>query len=231
MAKSPWVRPMFDAIAPRYDLLNRLMSFGMDRGWRRHAVDQALDGRPSTILDAGAGTFDLSLEAWRRSADAPRIVALDFAAEMLAHGMIRARSAGAGVSALQGDALRLPLASGSVDAVVSAFLPRNLDSLPRAWSSFARVLRPGGVMVILEMTPVRTPVFRHLFRLYFHRWIPWVGRRISGHGAAYTWLPESVDDFPTAQELVHQIEAAGFVDVRFRKHALGTVAVHVARRP
>ena len=84
-------------------------------------------------------------------------------------------------AALQGDALRLPLASGSVDAIVSAFLPRNLDSLPRAWSGFARVLRPGGVLVILEMTPIRTPVFRHLFRLYFHRWIPWVGRRISGH--------------------------------------------------
>ena len=222
---------MFDAIAPRYDLLNRLMSFGMDRGWRRHAVARALDGRPSTILDAGAGTLDLSLEAWRRSVNAPRVIALDFAGEMLAHGIARARRDGADVSALQGDALRLPLASGSVDAVVSAFLPRNLDSLPRAWSSFARVLRPGGVMVILEMTPVHTPVFRHLFRLYFHRWIPWVGRRISGHGAAYTWLPESVDDFPTAQELAHQIEAAGFVDVWFRKHALGAVAVHVARRP
>ena len=154
---------MFDAIAPRYDLLNRLMSFGMDRGWRRHAVDQALEDEPSTILDAGAGTFDLSLDAWRRSANAPRIIALDFAGEMLAHGMARARRAGADVRALQGDALRLPLESGSVDAVVSAFLPRNLDSLPRAWSSFARVLRPGGVLVILEMTPVRTPVFRHLF--------------------------------------------------------------------
>lgn len=222
---------MFDAIAPRYDLLNRLMSFGMDRGWRRHAVDQALIGRPSTILDAGAGTLDLSLEAWRRSANAPRVIALDFAGEMLAHGMERARRDGADVGALQGDALRLPLASGSVDAVVSAFLPRNLDNLPQAWSGFARVLRPGGVLVILEMTPVYTPVFRHLFRLYFHRWIPWVGRRISGHGAAYTWLPESVDDFPTAQELAHQIEAAGFVDVRFRKHALGAVAIHVARRP
>ena len=222
---------MFDAIAPRYDLLNRLMSFGMDRGWRRHAVARALEGRPATILDAGAGTFDLSLEACRSSADAPRIIALDFAGEMLAHGMARVRRAGADVCAVQGDALRLPLASGSVDAIVSAFLPRNLDSLPRAWQGFARVLRPGGVLVILEMTPVRTPVFRQFFRLYFHRWIPWVGRRISGHGAAYTWLPESVDDFPTAPELADQIEAAGFVDVHFRKHGLGAVAVHWARRP
>ena len=222
---------MFDAIAPRYDLLNRLMSFGMDRGWRRQAVARALDGRPSTILDVGAGTLDLSLEAWRSSANSPRVIALDFAGEMLAHGMARARRAGADVCAVQGDALRLPLASGSVDAIVSAFLPRNLDSLPRAWRGFARALRPGGVLVILEMTPVRTPVFRQLFRLYFHRWIPWLGQRLSGHGTAYTWLPESVDDFPTAQELADQIEAAGFVDVRFRKHGLGTVAVHVARRP
>ena len=231
MAKSPWVRPMFDAIAPRYDVLNRLMSFGMDRGWRRDAVAQALEGRPATVLDAGAGTFDLALEVCRSSAHAPRVIALDFAGEMLAHGMARVRHAGADVCALQGDALCLPLASGSVDAVVSAFLPRNLDSLPRAWRSFARVLRPGGVLVILEMTPVRTPVFRQFFRLYFHRWIPWLGRRLSGHGAAYTWLPQSVDDFPTAQELADQMEAAGFVDVRFRKHGFGAVALHVARRP
>jgi len=222
---------MFDAIAPRYDILNRLMSFGMDRGWRRHVVARALEGRPATILDAGAGTLDLSLEAWRRSDGTPQIIALDFAGAMLAHGMARARRADADVCAVQGDALRLPLASDSVDAIVSAFLPRNLDSLPRAWRSFARVLRPGGVLVILEMTPVRTPLFRQFFRLYFHRWIPWVGRRISGHGAAYTWLPESVDDFPTAPELADQIEAAGFVDVRFRRHGLGAVAVHWARRP
>ena len=221
---------MFDAIAPRYDMLNRLMSFGMDRGWRRHAVAQALEGRPATILDAGAGTFDLGLEIWRRSAHPPRVIALDFAGEMLAQGMARVRRVGADVCAVQGDALRLPLASGSVDAVVSAFLLRNLDSLPLAWDSFARVLRPGGVLVILEMTQVRTPLFRRLFRLYFHRWVPWIGRRLSGHAAAYDWLPQSVDIFPSAKELADQIEAAGFVDVRFRKHGLGTVAVHVARR-
>ena len=222
---------MFDAIAPRYDMLNRLMSFGMDRGWRRHAVARALEGRPSAILDAGAGTFDLGLEIWRSSVHPPRVIALDFAGEMLAHGMARVRRAGAGVCAVQGDALRLPLASGSVDAVVSAFLLRNLDSLPRAWDSFARVLRPGGVLVILEMTPVRTPLFRQLFRLYFHRWVPWIGRRLSGHAVAYDWLPQSVDDFPSAEELASQMEAAGFVDVRFRRRGLGAVAVHVARRP
>ncbi len=221
---------MFDAIAPRYDMLNRLMSFGMDRGWRRHAVARALEGRPSTILDAGAGTLDLGLEIWRSSVHPPRVIALDFAGEMLAHGMARVRRAGAGVCAVQGDALRLPLASGSVDAVVSAFLLRNLDSLPRAWDSFARVLRPGGVLVILEMTPVRTPLFRQLFRLYFHRWVPWIGRRLSGHAVAYDWLPQSVDDFPSAEELASQMEAAGFVDVRFRRRGLGAVAVHVARR-
>ena len=221
---------MFDAIAPRYDLLNRLMSFGMDRGWRRRAVAQALADRPSIVLDAGAGTCDLGLEIARRTAQPPQVIALDFAGEMLAHGMARVRRAGADIRALQGDALCLPLASGSVDAIVSAFLLRNLDSLPRAMSSFAQVLRPGGVLVILEFTPVRVPVFRQLFRLYFHRWVPWFGRRLSGHGAAYDWLPQSVDEFLSAEELAGQIESAGFVDVRFRKHGLGTVALHVARR-
>lgn len=230
MAKSQWVRPMFEAIAPRYDVLNRLMSLGMDRAWRRYAVAQALQGAPSTVLDAGAGTCDLGLEIKRASGGNPAVISVDFAGEMLAHGLVRARNAGANVRPVQGDVLQLPVASSSVDAVISAFVLRNLDSLTRAWQSFAHVLRPGGRLVILEMTPIRTPIFRQLFRLYFHHWVPWLGRRLSGHPGAYAWLPESVDQFPTAEELAAQIEAAGFVDVGFRRLGFGTVVVHVASR-
>ena len=221
---------MFDSVAPRYDALNRIMSFGMDRGWRRYAVSQALRGSPVTVLDAGAGTCDLGLEIERASHGNVQVISVDFAREMLKHGVARIRKTGADARAVQGNVLELPIASSSVDAVISAFTLRNLDSLSTAWSSLARVLRPGGRLVVLEMTPVNTPVFRQLFRIYFHRWVPWMGRRVSGHSQAYAWLPRSVDQFPSAEHLAGQIESAGFSNVAFRRLGLGTVAIHVADR-
>ena len=224
---------MFDAIAPRYDLLNRVISLGMDRGWRRAVVAAALAGHPRIVADVGAGTCDLGLEIVRASPAPPRVIALDFSASMLRVGQRRIGANGADghVWPVAGDALRPPLGAGSVDAVISAFVLRNLDSLAAAWEAFARIIRPGGHLAILEMTPTSRPLFRTLFRLYFHRWVPFVGRRLSGHSSAYTWLPESVDAFPNAEDLAEQLRAAGFVNVRFRRLALGTVAIHEAERP
>ena len=202
----------------------------MDRGWRRYAVSQTLRDSPVTVLDAGAGTCDLGLEIDRASRGNSQVISVDFAREMLKHGAARIRKTGAHARVIQGDVLELPVASSSVDAVISAFTLRNLDSLSSAWSSFARVLRPGGRLVVLEMTPIHTPVFRQLFRIYFHRWVPWMGQRVSGHSEAYAWLPQSVDQFPSAEQLAGQIESAGFRDVEFRRLGLGAVAIHVARR-
>lgn len=224
---------MFDAIAPRYDLLNRLISLGMDRKWRRQAVAAALAGRPAVIADVGAGTCDLGLEVLRQAERPATIIALDFAPCMLRIGAGRQRRAGAGgrLWPVVADALRPPLAESSVDAVVTAFVMRNLDSLSAAWAAFARMLRPGGRLVVLEMATTGTPWFRHLFRCYFHRWVPWLGRRVSGHSSAYGWLPSSVDGFPDPDVLADQISRAGFVNVRYRRLALGTVAIHQAQRP
>lgn len=230
MAKSLWVRPMFDAIAPRYDVLNRLMSAGMDRGWRRFAVAQAMRGHPAKVLDVGAGTCDLGLEIGRTATSNPQVIAVDFAGRMLSRGMERVRQDSANVRAVKGDALNLPVASSSFDAVISAFVLRNLDSLDQAWANFARVLRPGGMLVVLEMTPLRNPFVRRVFRIYFHRWVPWIGRQLSGHAEAYRWLPQSVDQFPPAETIARQIESAGFDGVVVHRLGFGTIAVHVACR-
>ena len=230
--KSTWVRPMFDSIAPRYDLLNRFISFGMDRSWRRHAVAAALVGRPRLMLDVGTGTGDLAFEFAGRDENGTIVIGLDFSAAMLGIASQRAKNLPDSdrVHFVTGDALELPLAAESADVVVSAFVLRNLDSLAIAFSAIAQAIRSGGRLVLLEMTPIRQPVFRFLFRLYFRRWVPVLGRLISRHPDAYTWLPESVDNFIGVEEVSAQLEAAGFVDVQVKKLAFGTVAMHTATR-
>ncbi len=230
--KSAWVRPMFDSIAPRYDLLNRLISFGMDRSWRRHAVTAALTGRPRLMVDVGTGTGDLAFEFAGRDTSGTTIIGLDFSAPMLGIGRQRAKNVSGSdrIHFVAGDALDLPLPGESVDVVVSAFVLRNLDSLPAAFAAMAKAIRRGGRLVLLEMTPIRQPVFRFFFRLYFRRWVPVLGRLISRHPDAYTWLPESVDNFIGPEEVSAQLEASGFADVQVKRLAFGTVAMHVATR-
>ena len=222
---------MFDAIAPRYDLLNFLMSFGMHHGWRRRAVREVLSVEPRVVLDVGTGTGDLAL-ALLRQGSGPRVVALDFAEAMLRIAQRRAESVPDGERAgfVQGDALQPPLADACVDAVVSGFLLRNVDGLPEVFSAMSRVLRPGGRLVILEMTPMRRRLPRALFRIYFNRWVPLLGRLVSRHASAYSWLPQSVDEFVSAEDLVALIVAAGFADVQVRRLGLGSVAIHTATR-
>lgn len=230
--KAAWVRPMFEAIAPRYDLLNFLISFGMHRGWRRRAVRETLQHEPRVVLDMGTGTGDLALAMLRGEGGGPEVVGLDFAGSMLRIARRRAEASRAGARArfVMGDALHPPLADGSVDAVVSGFLLRNVDGLPEVFAAMARVLRPGGRLVILEMTPMRRRLLRPFFRLYFNRWVPMLGRVVSRHASAYTWLPQSVDEFVSAEALASLIAAAGFSDVRVRRLGLGSVALHTATR-
>lgn len=230
--KAAWVRPMFDAIAPRYDVLNRIISLGMDRSWRRSAVREALESRPGLVIDVGTGTGDLAFDLVSQNTGPMKVIGLDFSSAMLRIACRRADSVDDPelLRFVLSDALRLPFVNGVADVIVSAFVLRNLDSIPDAFSAMAGALRSGGRIVLLEMTPIRQPMFRFVFRLYFRRCVPLLGRLISGHPDAYTWLPESVDGFIGVEELSRNLEAAGFREIRVRKLGLGSVAMHTATR-
>jgi len=228
--KATEVRRMFGAIAPRYDLLNHLLSLNRDRVWRRRAVDRLLEDTPraGVYLDACAGTFDLSVELADRTTFTGVVLSFDFAYPMLAAG--RAKIPGRNIQPACADALRLPLRDGSVDGAMVAFGVRNLADVDRGLRELARVIRRGGRLVILEfMTPHWQP-FRALYLLYFRRVLPLIGRLISRHGSAYSYLPESVLRFPEPPELARLMAAAGFEDVQWEVMTGGIVAAHRARR-
>jgi demethylmenaquinone methyltransferase / 2-methoxy-6-polyprenyl-1,4-benzoquinol methylase len=225
-SKATEVRRMFGAIAPRYDLLNHLLSLNRDRAWRRRAVDRLLvdGGRGGFYLDACAGTFDLSVELADRRDFPGRVLGFDFAYPMLAAG--RAKLPGRRIIPACADALQLPLADSAVEGAMVAFGVRNLADLDAGLREFARVVRPGGRVVILEfMTPGWQP-FRGLYLFYFRRILPLIGRLVSRHGSAYDYLPASVLEFPEPAQLARRMEAAGFVDVGWDVMTGGIVAAH-----
>jgi len=228
--KAVAVRAMFGAIAPRYDLLNHLLSLNMDRRWRRIAVTRLLDGgrEDGVYLDACAGTLDLAAEIVSREGFRGRVVAADFALPMLARGA--AKVTDAPVLAVCADATRLPLADGSVDGAIVGFGIRNVEPLDAGLAELARVTRRNGRLVLLEFTtPTRQPL-RSVYLFYFRRVLPRLGRLLSRHDTAYDYLPASVLEFPAPAQLAARVSAAGFEEVRWRRLAGGIVAVHEAVR-
>ena len=220
---------MFDAIAPTYDRLNRVISLGLDGSWRRRVIDQALAGRPAVLLDIGTGTGDLVALARRRGAGQLAVLGIDFSQAMLLAGRSRVRRAGGWLA--RADALRLPIADGAVDAIVCAFVVRNLADRAAAFAEWRRVLAGGGRLVILEMTPMGSGPLARLFRFYFSGVAPLIGRLVSGHRFAYRYLPASVDRFPGPDVLAVEIAAAGFEQVVWERRGLGSVAIHTATAP
>ncbi len=210
------VREMFSAIAPRYDLLNHLLSLNIDRYWRRRAVDRlGWEHRPDgRYLDTCAGTFDLSIELARRSGFGGHVVAVDFSQAMLRKG--KPKIARRPVSPVCADALRLPAAPDSFDGAMVAFGVRNLADIDAGLRELVRVLRPGARLVILDFAmPARQPL-KWLYRFYFTRLLPFAGRLISKHSYAYTYLPESVLAFAEPEELAALMTAAGYEEVSWR---------------
>jgi demethylmenaquinone methyltransferase / 2-methoxy-6-polyprenyl-1,4-benzoquinol methylase len=212
------VRRMFDRIAPVYDVMNRVMTAGLDRRWRRAAV-AAVVAPGKRVLDACCGTGDLAIAAQARGAD---VVGLDFSEAMLA----RARRKGSGVEWVQGDVLALPFEDGSFDAATVGFGVRNVEDLSGALRELRRVLRPGGRLAILEITQPRGPL-APFYRLWFDRAIPLLGRVLPG-GSAYTYLPASVRRFPGPDDLAALLRECGYGAVGYRLFAGGIVALHVA---
>ena len=212
------VRRMFDRIAPVYDAMNRVMTAGLDRRWRRVTVEAVVRPR-DRVLDACCGTGDLAIAALGRGAE---VVGLDFSEAMLE----RARKKSAAVEWVAGDVLALPFEDAAFDAVTVGFGVRNVDDLAAGLRELRRVLRPGGRLGILEITRPRGAL-APFYRLWFDRVIPVLGRVLPG-GAAYTYLPASVRRFPGPEDLAALLVVCGFAEVRFRLFAGGIVALHVA---
>ncbi len=221
--KRGYVRRMFTAIAPRYDLMNRLMTFGRDQVWRRTVVRLCQLPAGGRLLDVATGTGDIAYEALRRDPSA-RIVGLDLTREMMLRG--RGKRGGQVFPFTEGDALGLPFPDNTFDAAASGFMMRNVTGVPAAFAEQARVVRPGGRVVCLEITRPTQPLFRRFFDLYFFRLVPIIGGIVSGQREAYTYLPQSTLPFPPPAELKRIMERAGLRDVRYRLAMMGTVAVH-----
>ena len=222
---------MFDAIAPRYDLLNRVLSAGIDRRWRARAIRSLqLTGR-ETLLDVCTGTADMALEA-RATGAAARVLGVDFAGAMLAIGLRKVREAAeaARITLVRGDAMRLPVPDAAVDAVTVAFGIRNVQQPEVACADMARVLRSGGRLAILEFGVPRIPGLSALYLWYFKYLLPLVGRAVSGHSVAYSYLPASVGTFPPPAEFMAILRRAGFTDVRADPLTLGIVYLYTARK-
>jgi demethylmenaquinone methyltransferase/2-methoxy-6-polyprenyl-1,4-benzoquinol methylase len=215
------VRGMFDRIAPVYDLMNRLMTAGLDGRWRRRAAAKVV-WPGDRVLDACCGTGDLAIEAERRGG---RVVGLDFSPRMLE----RARRKSGTIEWVQGDALALPFADGEFDAATVGFGVRNLEDLERGLVELGRVLRPGGRIAVLEITRPRG-LLRPFFRFWFDVLVPLAGKILPG-GKAYTYLPASVRRFPGPEDLSVLLERAGFGDVRYELLGGGSVALHTGARP
>jgi demethylmenaquinone methyltransferase/2-methoxy-6-polyprenyl-1,4-benzoquinol methylase len=241
VAREQQVRTIFSEIAPRYDLLNHVLSLNIDRRWRKKAVAEVQQGlgqmaggdtcrAPSSlrVLDACAGTYDLSLELLRAKGFEGRVVASDFAAPMLVAG--KGKLGATPIDPLCADTLRLPFADASFDAAMVAFGVRNLSDVDAGFREFARVLRPGGRLVVLEFTTPPNPILRHGYLFYFHKILPIIGRIVSGHPWAYTYLPESVKEFPGPDALAEKLRTAGFTTARWRFVSGGIAAIHVGVR-
>lgn len=216
-----YVRDIFSRIAPRYDLLNRLMTGGQDVRWRREVIHRAELKSDSLLLDIGAGTGDLAREA-RQQQPNVKVFASDFTLEMMREGQ-KYDSFNNWSAA---DALTLPFQENTFDAVVSGFLVRNVSSVDQTLREQNRVLKAGGCIVILDTTRPRRNILTPLIWVHMHMLIPLVGGLLSGEKRAYTYLPNSTENFLTAEALAERMSSAGFKRVGFQRRMFGIIAIH-----
>lgn len=228
--KARYVQDLFGRIAPRYDLLNHVLSLGIDVLWRRQAARALALPGARAVLDVCCGTGDLALELARHVGPEATLTGADFCAPMLVRAHAKSRAAGTRIDWVQGDGLSLPFADARFDRAAVAFGIRNVADLDRALRELARVLAPGGKLAILEFAKPRFAPFRALYYAYFLHVLPAIGRLVSGESDPYRYLPESVLAFPERDELSRKIAAAGFTDVRWTDLTFGIATLTVATR-
>lgn len=227
--KARYVHHMFARIASRYDLANRVLSWGQDLGWRKRAARLALPPPQGRVLDLGTGTGDMALLMAQEGSY--RVTALDSSPPMLELGRQKAKASGLSIDFLIGDALSLPFSDGLFDRLISAFVLRNLKSIPQGLAEMCRVVRPGGYVISLELFKPQGRAIRPLYDLYLNRLAPLLGQLITGDGEAYRYLPLSIEGFLTPQKLAQAMERAGLVEVEYFLSTWGTAAVHRGRKP
>ena len=229
--KKEAVAAMFDDIAPRYDLLNRVLSFGIDQQWRNRAIKLLEQEKPRRILDVATGTGDLAIKALAIEPD--RVVGIDISEEMLEHGRAKIRERGLEdrITLRKGDAEKLPFSDCQFEAVVVAFGVRNFEHLEAGLREIMRVLTPGGRLVVLEFSHPHVFPIKHLYKFYSHVVLPAVGRVVSKNASAYHYLPASVDVFPSGEQFLSRLRDVGFVDPELIPLTFGIASLYSASRP
>jgi demethylmenaquinone methyltransferase/2-methoxy-6-polyprenyl-1,4-benzoquinol methylase len=229
LSKKDQVTRMFDHIAFRYDLMNHLLSMGIDRRWRKKAVSILQDSSPHSLLDVATGTGDLAIAAWK-GLHCERIVGIDLSEEMLVIGRKKIKDAGleASISLEQGDGETISFPDHTFDAVTVGFGLRNFEDLDRGLQEIRRVLIPGGRLVVLEFSHVGFFPVKQLFNFYFQHIAPSIGKWVSKDRVAYDYLPESVKAFPQGPEMVQILNSSGFHSVSCKKMSLGICSIYQA---
>ena len=225
--KAAYVERMFARIAPGYDRMNRVMTMGMDRGWRAYAVHAVAPPADGCALDVGTGTGDFlsELATWMPHGFA---VGMDFTVPMMQAGLPKLNMAHGRAAFVGGDALRLPFPAETFDAITSGFTMRNVSDIGQAFHEMWRVARPGCVVACLEVARPRNPLLRLGHRVYFEQIVPRITTLLGGDPTAYTYLPQSARAFPAPDALARIMQAAGWNEVRYKLLGLGAVAVHTA---
>lgn len=229
--KGAQVEAMFDNIAPAYDFMNRAMTFGIDRGWRKKVVKSVVAAQPKAILDVATGTGDLAIQLARAVTDAT-VTGIDLSEGMLSVGRKKVEEAKLDnrVVLTQGDCLALPFPDNSFDVVTVAFGVRNFEHLNKGYAEMARVLRPGGMLFVLELTTPTSPIVKPFYKLYTKGVIPMLGRMVSHDSRAYSYLPESIAAMPQGKRMLAMMENAGFHECSLRQLTLGVSTIYVGRK-
>jgi len=219
---------MFDAIAGHYDSLNKFLSVGFDRRWRRRMVRSLGLNETQTVLDLCTGTADVAIALCQAEPSCRRVIGVDFSTEMLRHGQnkLNTQALISKVHLLRADGTAIPMPSGSADAATIAFGIRNIQNPVDALLEIRRVVRPGGRLVILEFGMPSLPGIRAVYRWYFRKVLPWVGRLASGHNSAYSYLPRSVGEFPSGSAFCQMMQEAGFIETRAHMLQFGIVYLY-----
>ena len=232
MSQKEKIQEMFDSVAPSYDRLNHLMSFGVDRSWRRKALREIVDGSQQRILDVACGTGDSTIAIALAAGSGTRVTGIDISDKMMSYVMEKASHEGVHdrIKLLKADAEALPFQDGHFHRVTCAFGIRNFEHKDIALQEFLRVLAPGGKAVILELSVPDNKRLRRLYDLYFMHVLPFVGGKISGNREAYKYLPASVHAFPAPDVFCEMMRTAGFTNVSFRTFTFGLCRMYVGSK-